>query len=168
MRPRCLPPPCATTGNRGDAEDLVQETFVRALVAWDRFRQGSNCRAWMQRILTNCFINAYRRRLQHRRALSLVDSWICPNRQHEAEDPEQTWIERRFSDEVRRALDQLPEDARRVVELADLQGLSYREIATQIGCPIGTVMSRLHRARRVLRNDLQTYAQEHGIIQQAA
>ena len=146
-----------------DAEDLVQETFMRAFAAWEQFRQGTNCRAWLFRILTNNFINEYRRVDRERRWLSrtgpLMSSLTC----RAASDPEGVLHDLLVGDEVVAALATLPDDFRKVVVLADLHGLSYREVAQQLDCPLGTVMSRLHRGRRMLSLHLQDYARRQGI-----
>ncbi len=156
--------------NEKDAEDLVQETLLRAFTAWEQFEEGTNCRAWLFRILTNNFINQYRRAHRERCWLARTDPLVSPTRRRAAHDPEGTLHDRLLGDEVVAALDTLPEDFRRVVILADIQGLSYREIACAMCCPLGTVMSRLHRARRVLGQQLVAYAHTLGIAltQQAA
>jgi RNA polymerase sigma-70 factor (ECF subfamily) len=127
-----------------DAEDLVQETYLRALAARARYRAGSNARAWLCRILVNAALSEHRRRRRDRRL-----------RERIAAEPREAAGEPRGPlpgfGPVRHALDGLPPQERRVVELADLDGLRYREVARALGCPIGTVMSRLHRARRRLR-----------------
>ena len=150
------------------AEDLVQETWLRAFAAWEQFQQGTNCRAWLFRILTNNFINEYRRVSKERRWVTINDPLVSPARRHAACDPEGTLLNSLLADEVVSALLDLPEDFRRVVILADLQGLSYREIAERLDCPLGTVMSRLYRARRVLEPQLVDYARQQGICRQAA
>jgi RNA polymerase sigma-70 factor (ECF subfamily) len=149
--------------NSGDAEDLVQETLLRALASWDQFRQGTNCRAWLFRILTNNFINEYRRVTRERRWLNRHDTLVSPSRRRAARDPEAVLLEGTLSDEVVAALRTLPESFRRVVILTDLRGLSYREVADRLGCPIGTVMSRLYRGRRYLEEVLQDFARQQGI-----
>jgi len=160
------------TKNPGDAEDLVQETMLRALAAWKRFIPGSNCRAWLFRILTNSFINNYRRRRRHRKfAHETGDDCVVAlygNDLRRSVDPEKDMFGHTLSDEVTSALDSLGEDYRRVVELADLQGIRYREIAETLDVPIGTVMSRLFRARRQLEDLLRNYAaQDYGISRAA-
>lgn len=155
------------TRNEGDADDLVQETLMRAYSAWHRFQLGTNCKAWLLRILTNNFINEYRRNTKERRWLSREEPLVCPGRRRAAADPEGVLMERLLSDEVKAALATLSPDYRQVVTLADLQGLSYREIASRIGCPMGTVMSRLHRGRRQLGRVLAGYAREQGILKAA-
>ena len=154
--------------NDRDADDLVQETMLRALAAWSRFQQGTNCRAWLFRILTNSFINEYRRLAKERALANRGDGLVSPARLWAARDPEAALLEPLLGDEVIAALGSLPDDFRSVVILADLQGLSYREIATRLGCPLGTVMSRLHRARRLLEAALSDYARESGVRRQAA
>jgi RNA polymerase sigma-70 factor (ECF subfamily) len=151
-----------------DAEDLVQETYLRAYASFGSFQPGSNCRAWLIRILTNSFINHYRRRRSHRafarrgepeHVQALLDD-DAPR----AKNPEQNLCEGAFSDEVSAALADLTDDYRVVVVLADLEGMKYKDIAVALGCPIGTVMSRLFRARRVLEDRLRSYARaDYGI-----
>jgi RNA polymerase sigma-70 factor (ECF subfamily) len=154
--------------NEKDAEDLVQETWLRAFTAWEQFQQGTNCRAWLFRILTNNFINEYRRVNKERRWIIRNDPLVSPARRRAALDPEGALLETLLGDEVVAALRDLPEDFRRVVMLADLQGLSYREIAEKLDCPLGTVMSRLYRARRQLEASLVDYAKKQGISRKAA
>jgi RNA polymerase sigma-70 factor (ECF subfamily) len=154
--------------NEGDADDLVQETLMRAYAAWHRFQLGTNCKAWLLRILTNSFINEYRRNTKERRWLAREEPLVCPIRRRAAADPEGVLMEQLLSDEVKAALGTLSHDYRQVVVLADLQGLSYREIANRVGCPMGTVMSRLHRGRRQLSRVLTSYAREQGILKEAA
>lgn len=160
------------TKNPGDAEDLVQETMLRALGAWKRFIPGSNCRAWLFRILTNSFINNYRRRRRHRKfAHETGDDCVVAlygNDLVRSENPQREMIKNTLSDEVSAALDSLGEDYRKVVELADLEGIRYREIAERLGVPIGTVMSRLFRARRQLEELLREYAADDYGISRAA
>jgi RNA polymerase sigma-70 factor (ECF subfamily) len=153
--------------NERDAEDLVQETLLRAFAAWGSFQQGTNCRAWLFRILTNSFINEYRRLSKERAYAGRNEPLFSPARRHAAGDPEGALCERMLGDEVTAALSALPGDFRCVVVLADVQGMSYREIAETIGCPLGTVMSRLYRARRILETSLGEYAREIGIADHA-
>lgn len=159
------------TRNRADAEDLVQDTLARALRAWDRFEPGSNCRAWLLRILTNGFISGYRRRRRHNQfthetgddavvALFGAD-W------ESAADPREALTDG-LGDEALRALAELSPDSRQVVLMADLGGARYRDIAAELGVPIGTVMSRLFRARRQLEELLRDYAAKGYGIRRAA
>lgn len=153
---------------RADAEDLVQETLLRAFSAWDRFEPGTDCRAWLLRILTNSFINGYRRARRERTLQHLDDPLVCPLRRRAARQPELALMDRLLADEVVAAIDALPLEFRRVVVLADLAGATYREIAEQLGIPIGTVMSRLYRGRKLLEGRLKGYASEQGVVRRAA
>ncbi len=147
-----------------DAEDLVQETFLRAYRFYDRFEPGTNMKAWLYRILTNLFINRYRRRAHERRLLegpdagSVSQSTISHEAQRLLEDPEGRFEEPIFGARVAEAMERLPPEFQTVVWLADVEELPYREIAEVVGCPIGTVMSRLHRGRRLLRTALADHA----------
>ena len=158
------------TRNPKDAEDLVQDTYLRAFVAWDRFKSGTNCRAWLFRILTNTFINGYRRRVRERQVLAgdgkvPVHETTCSHEGlHHASNPEK-WIFRKLlSKDVEKALSDLPVEFRMVVVLADLRDFSYKEIADILECPVGTVMSRLFRGRRLLRRALFEAAIRDGVI----
>ena len=154
------------------AKDLVQETLLRAMVAWDSFEPGSNLRAWLFRILTNAFINGYRKRRRHQRfsterpgdALTA----LYGRDQDHTDDLEETLCGNQLSDEVQSALDQLGADYRDVVERADLKGEKYKDIADALHVPIGTVMSRLFRARRVLETELAPVAARDYGIRRAA
>jgi RNA polymerase sigma-70 factor (ECF subfamily) len=155
------------------AQDLVQETMMRALAAWSRFVPGSNARAWLFRILTNSFINHYRRRKRHRRFTHETgDDATFALYGYDVErsaNPHQQIFRETLGDEVQRALDSLAEDYRRVVELADLRGIRYRDIAAELEVPIGTVMSRLFRARRQVEDQLREFAEsDYGICRRAA
>jgi RNA polymerase sigma-70 factor, ECF subfamily len=161
------------TRNASDAEDLVQETFTRALAAWRGYTPGSSCRAWLLCILKNSFINHVRRRQRHQRFT--YESGDDAVRALYGEpslagaDPETRLAWRELGDEVRDALASLRAEYRDVVERADLRGQGYRAIAEGLGVPIGTVMSRLHRARRKLEVELSTYAaKDYGIGRKAA
>jgi RNA polymerase sigma-70 factor (ECF subfamily) len=160
------------TRSHADALDLVQETLMRAMLAWDRFEPGSNVRAWLLRILTNTFINGYRKRRRHQR---FANECPCDARaalygtpDDNTGDLEDAIVEHELGDEVSGALDKLSADYREVVERADLRGEKYKDIADATGVPIGTVMSRLFRARRQLEADLETYAAEDWGIKRAA
>lgn len=150
------------------AKDLVQETLLRAMVAWDSFQTGSNLRAWLFRILTNAFINGYRKRRRHQRFANERpgDALIAlyGRDQDRTDDLEDVLVEDELCDEVKSALDRLGPEYRDVVERADLKGEKYKDIADALHVPIGTVMSRLFRARRVLETELAGFAaKEHGI-----
>ena len=154
------------------AKDLVQETLLRAMCAWDSFEPGSNLRAWLFRILTNAFINGYRKRRRHQRFSTERpgDALIAlyGRDQDRTDDLEEALTENQLSDEVQGALGQLGEDYRDVVERADLKGEKYKDIADALHVPIGTVMSRLFRARRVLETELAGFAARDYGIKRAA
>ena len=151
------------------AEELVQDTYVRALRFARSFEWGTNLKAWLFRILTNTFINDYRHRLHERRYVEraasepIYDEVLDRQAREYAANPEAHAFTRFFQRDLERALDDLPEDFRLVVVLADLQGFSYKEISEIVGCPIGTVMSRLHRGRRLLQRELVDYAVAAGV-----
>src|SRR5688572_21919755 len=151
------------TRDARDAEDLVQDTVLSAYRFYDRFEEGSNCKAWLFKILTNTFINKYRRRVREREVQQqLVDedapSLISAEARASARDPERFLASGLLSEDVRRALDAVPADYRMAVVLCDLEEFSYKEIAEMMDCPVGTVMSRLHRGRRLLQRALLDYA----------
>ena len=158
------------TRNEKDAEDLVQETFLKAFTNFDRFEEGTNCRAWLFTILTNTFINKFRRKKKEREILNADD--LRPIRQNfhnldKAEfyqDPERGVLNKTFSQDMKDALSALPDEFRTVVVLADLNDFSYKEVAHILGCPVGTVMSRLFRGRKMMRKNLVEVAFERGII----
>lgn len=164
------------TRNPADAEDLVQEAYLRAFRSLHQFRPGTNLRAWIFRILTNAYINEYRKRTRRPTRASLdeledfylydhlVDSGVQPA----SERPEDVVIEQISTDDVINSLDELSEDFRNVVLLADVEGFSYREIAEILDIPIGTVMSRLYRARRRLQKLLYEFAVESGYLKDEA
>jgi len=151
------------TRRSAEAEDLVQETVMRAYSSFERFEPGTNCRAWIFRILMNTFINGYRRR---RRERVLFDTSLDGTfLEHTARAPGRVDVaDLALDDEVERALDELPEEYRSVVLLVDVSDLSYKEVAMVLGCPLGTVMSRLHRARRALQRRLAGYAEREGYV----
>jgi RNA polymerase sigma-70 factor (ECF subfamily) len=161
------------TRNERDAEDLVQDTLLRAYQYFGKFEAGSNCKAWLFKILTNLFINRYharRRDQQHlHSAIAAADETatqdiVSHEVSHAARDPESAVAARVLSGDVIRALEALPPEFRLPVLLCDVEELSYKEIAEIMECPVGTVMSRLFRARRLLQRSLHEYAVEQGII----
>jgi RNA polymerase sigma-70 factor (ECF subfamily) len=154
------------TKNEAEAEDLVQDAYLRAYVFFDRFQPGTNLRAWLFKIMTNLFINKYRRKATENRILADEDhrlSMLSPGLVEYCKDPEAAFFDGLFGDDVKRALDDVNEDFRMVVLLADLHDFSYKEIAEILDCPVGTVMSRLFRGRRALQARLAEYAQARGI-----
>jgi RNA polymerase sigma-70 factor, ECF subfamily len=158
------------THDRTLAEDLVQDTVVRALRFRDRFEPGTNFKAWAYTILTHTFIHRYRRQKREREILEGknrvdVDRQLHSEQSREmASRPESSYLKNLLSDDVVKALDSIPEEFRTVVALCDIEGLSYKDIADVIGCPVGTVMSRLYRGRRMLEGKLFGLACEHGIV----
>jgi RNA polymerase sigma-70 factor (ECF subfamily) len=149
--------------SEGDAEDLVQEAMLRAYRFWDGFEAGSNCRAWLMRILTNVFRNRYRERVREQEILGEAETCTANLGQFQGRAPrdaESALFGRMLSRDVERALATLPPEFRLPVILADLEDLSYKEIADIMECPAGTVMSRLYRGRRMLQKQLADYASD--------
>jgi len=151
----------------GDAEDLVQETVLRAYRFWDSFEAGTNCKAWLLRILTNAFRNRYREWEREQEIMAeaqCCDAHLGQFQGQTPRDAEGALFGRMLSRDVEKALAALPAEFRLPVILADLEDLSYKEIADVMECPAGTVMSRLYRGRRLLQKRLHDYAVESGII----
>jgi RNA polymerase sigma-70 factor (ECF subfamily) len=157
------------TRNPQDADDLVQETYLRAFRGFAGFAEGTNLRAWMYRILTNTFINAYRKK--QREPVTVgddeIEDWYLYDKLGASgvEASAETEVLEKIPDEdVQRALEELPENFRMAVLLADVEGFSYKEIAEILGIPIGTVMSRLHRGRKALQKRLWETVRERGLV----
>ena len=156
------------TRNPSDAEDLVQETFAKAFAAWDKFEQGTNLKAWLFRIMTNTHINLYNKRSkdQAKTALDDLEDWQIGGGESltavSTRSAESVALDNMPATVIRNAMDQLPEEFRMVVYYAVVEGLPYAEIAEVMETPVGTVMSRLHRGKKMLRTLLHEYAEQEG------
>ncbi|MFN3344097.1 MAG: sigma-70 family RNA polymerase sigma factor [Chloroherpetonaceae bacterium] len=154
------------TGDPEDANDLVQETYMKAYRFFDSFEKGTNCKAWLFRILKNSYINRYRKESKEPDKVDYDDIkdfyHTVKHSSLDSNDMQEKWYGELLDDEVSQALDSLPEDFREVVQLCDIEGFTYEEIANMVDCPIGTVRSRLHRGRKILREKLLEYARYHG------
>ncbi len=159
------------TRNQADAEDLVQETYLRAYRSFHTFQDGTNLRAWLFRILTNAYINSYRAKQRRpiESDLAEIEDLYLYRRLGSMEaaaasqSAEEQFLDLFTDDEVKKALEDLPENFRLPVLLADVQGFSYKEIAEMLEIPIGTVMSRLHRGRKAMQRALYDYAGARGL-----
>lgn len=161
------------TRNTEEAEDLVQDTYLRAYRFFDKFQTGTNFKAWIFKILTNTFINKYRKKARTPQQVQLdkvaygLENEEPPERVAEWSGYDEEKYDELFDDDITVALSQLSEEFRMVVLLADIEGFSYKEIAEIIGRPSGTVMSRLFRGRRMLQRILEKYARREGYIRQS-
>jgi RNA polymerase sigma-70 factor (ECF subfamily) len=158
------------TRNPADAGDLVQETYVKAYAAFASYEQGTNLKAWLYRILTNTFINTYRKnqRNPYQGSIDDLEDWQLGSAESLSQgrttrSAEAEAIDHLPDSDVKAALQAIPEDFRLAVYLADVEGFSYQEVADIMKTPVGTVMSRLHRGRRLLRDLLADYARDRGI-----
>jgi RNA polymerase sigma-70 factor, ECF subfamily len=158
------------TRNPSDAEDLVQEAYAKAYGSFHQFQEGTNLKAWLYRILTNTFINTYRKKQREpqQSGTETVEDWqLAQAESHMStglKSAEAEALEHLPDSDVKEALQSIPEDFRMAVYYADVEGFAYKEIADIMGTPIGTVMSRLHRGRRQLRDLLSDYARERGLV----
>lgn len=154
------------TGNQLDADDLVQETYLRAFRFFHKFEKGTNCKAWLFRIMKNLFINKYRKnqkepgKVDYDDVENFFDS--IKSDRIESTDLQEKLFSNLLDDDMVNALNSLPDDFKTVVILCDIEGLSYEEIAEFVQCPIGTVRSRLHRGRKLLQQKLLSYAKDKG------
>ncbi|MEZ5357571.1 MAG: sigma-70 family RNA polymerase sigma factor [Candidatus Zixiibacteriota bacterium] len=159
------------TKNEADAEDLVQEAMLKAYRFFDKFEEGTNCKAWLFKIMTNIFINNYRSKAKAPQSLAfdeIDDSFLFGQlaKTKDVPDPERELFSKIFDDDVKAAINELPEDFRIVVVLSFLEGFAYQEIADITGLQIGTVKSRLHRGRKLLQKNLWDYALKNGYIKE--
>ena len=153
------------TGNASDADDLVQETMLKAYRSWHQYQQGTNAKGWLLTILRHAFINEYRRRTRHPESVDLdaIEPFAVFDDLQD-DNPQTQFFDQIVDDEVLRAIDALPEQFREAVVLSDVEGMSYEEVARILEVPIGTVKSRLFRARRLLQAKLYEYAVGQGYI----
>jgi RNA polymerase sigma-70 factor, ECF subfamily len=161
------------TKNQNDAEDLVQEAYVKAYRFWDKFEPGSNCRAWLFKIMTNIFINDYRSKSRTPVSVNvddIDDNFLYGQLANlgPEDNPERRLFAKIFDDDIKKAIEELPDDFRLVVVLSFLEGFSYQEIADIADLQLGTVKSRLHRGRKLLQKQLYDYATRNGYIKDAA
>ena len=151
------------TRDGNDAQDLVQDAYLRAYRFFDKFQKGTNFKAWLFRILKNVYINKYRKEIKQPQMLEVSDVEASGNLAAK-KTPEDEIFNNLLDDDITSAIDELPEEFRLAIVLSDLEGFSYKEIAEILDCPIGTVMSRLHRGRRLLKDSLYEYARKRGYV----
>ena len=156
------------TNNSADADDLVQETYLKAFRFWDKYEKGTNIRAWLFRIMKNSYINRYRKETKEPETVDYdeIKGFYATVRDEtaDANDLQQSVFNTLLDDDVANAIASLPDDFRTVVILCDIEGLTYEEIAEFVDCPLGTVRSRLHRGRKLLRGKLMEYAKSRGYV----
>jgi RNA polymerase sigma-70 factor (ECF subfamily) len=156
------------TGNKEDAKDLLQETFLKAFRFWDKFEQGTNLRAWLFRIMKNTYINLYRKESKEPDKVDYeeIEGYynLIRDQNSDDNDLQEKIFGQLLDDDVSKALESLPEEFRTVVILCDIEGLAYEEIAEFLQIPVGTVRSRLHRGRKLLYAKLYDYAKDRGFI----
>jgi len=150
--------------DKTEADDLVQDTYLRAYRFFDRFERGTSMKAWLFTILKNTFINNFKKRSKTPEHIDFDRLKLSEEEPASPNDPEEDLLYSSFDDEFRRAVGALPEEFRNVILLSDVEGHSYKEIAEKLDRPIGTVMSRLHRGRKLLRDSLRECASELGYI----
>ena len=161
------------TKDKTDAEDLVQETYLRAFSFFDHFIPGTNCRAWLLSIMRNIFINRYRQRQREGESVnwdeidSKYESMVAEEDKTRSKTPEELFLSKLMGDQISKALQELPEDYRTAIVLVDVQDLTYEETAKVMECPIGTVRSRVSRGRQLLQVALREYALEQGLIKKS-
>ncbi|HOI28297.1 MAG TPA: sigma-70 family RNA polymerase sigma factor [Melioribacteraceae bacterium] len=156
------------TGDEDDADDLVQETYLKAFRFFDKFEKGTNCKAWLFRILKNSYINDYRKQVKEPNKVDYEDIQNfyenIKSDEVESRHYEQDVFSNLLDDEISKAITDLPEDFRTVIILSDIEGFTYDEIADFVDIPVGTVRSRLHRARKMLYSQLYDYAKDRGFV----
>jgi len=156
------------TNNTADADDLVQETYLKAYRFWDSYEQGTNIRAWLFRILKNSYINRYRKEVREPDYVEYDDVKSLyaarGDASPEQNDMQESMFGNLLDDEITGAIASLPDEFRTVVILCDIEGLTYEEVAGFMECPLGTVRSRLHRGRKILRGKLASYARSRGVV----
>jgi len=151
------------TRNETEAEDLLQDAYLRAYRFFDKFEKGTNFRAWLFKIIRNVYINKYRKQSKAPQMMDVADAEAIGSLS-ETDTPERQIFDKLLDDDITKALDTLPDDFRITLVMSDLEGFSYKEIAEILDCPIGTVMSRLHRGRKLLRKNLTEYAKDRGYL----
>jgi RNA polymerase sigma-70 factor (ECF subfamily) len=152
------------TKNKSEADDLVQDTFLRAFRFFKGFEKGTSIKAWLHKILRNTFINRFNEQAKKPEHVEFGQIKFFEDEPVSGNDPEQDIIYKVFDDELRQAISALPNEFKIVIMLSDIEGFSYKEIADITQCPIGTVMSRLHRGRKLLRSSLRKHADDMGLV----